>query len=393
MSIFFEDQAFEFETIRTLNYYNYQGAELGEVQGVANRITEGDFGSWYKEWYDMAEKVSALANKSLQGKHTVSAKEAFLRASNYYRTAEFFLKNDEPIRMECYKKSVDTFRQALQLMDEHGEPINIPFEDGYLSSYLFTVGKDAPTLIFVGGYDSTVEELYFAGGAAALKRGFNVLIFDGPGQGEAIRIQKTVARYDFEKPISAALDYLQDHTVIDTNQFVALLGMSLGGYYAARAAAFEKRINACILFDVFTDVWESISQKNPMMEKLASSPGTITLDSSRLDANTRWLIQNGFWVFGCKKMSELPAKIKPFTVKGIANLIECPTLLLVGTHDHFVTEDQLTYLKDHLGGPYDVHIFDTTFGAQEHCQEGNHSYAHQVMFDWTEEQLLKYKDA
>ncbi|AKG34874.1 alpha/beta hydrolase family protein [Paenibacillus durus] len=393
MGIFFEDKAFEFETIRSLNYYNYQGAEIGEVQVVASNITEGDFGSWYKEWYAMAEKVRELANQSLRGNHVVSAKEAFLRASNYYRTAEFFLRNDEPIRLECYRKSVETFRQATQLMSENCAQIDIPFEEGYLSSYLFTVDKDAPTLIFIGGYDSTVEELYFAGGAAAMKRGFNVLIFDGPGQGEALRIQKTIARYDFEKPVSAALDYLEDHTEIDTNKFVALLGMSLGGYYAARAAAFEKRIDACILFDVFTDVWESITQKNPLIEKIESNPAAITFDTSKLDANTRWLIQNGLWVFGGKELSEMPDKVKKFTVKGIAGLIDCPTLLLVGTHDHFASVHQLTYLQENLAGPYDVHIFDTSLGAQEHCQEGNHSYAHQVIFDWTEEQLLKYKDA
>ncbi|SEN29433.1 Alpha/beta hydrolase family protein [Paenibacillus sophorae] len=227
------------------------------------------------------------------------------------------MKNDEPIRLECYKKSVEAFRQAIQLMSENCAQIDIPFEDGYLSSYLFTVDKDAPTLIFIGGYDSTVEELYFAGGAAALKRGFNVLIFDGPGQGEALRIQKTVARFDFEKPVSAALDYLEDHTEIDTNKFVALLGMSLGGYYAARAAAFEKRIDACILFDVFTDAWESITQKNPIIKKVESNSAAIKFDVSKLDANTRWLIQNGLWVFGCKELSDMPDKIKKFTVKGI----------------------------------------------------------------------------
>ncbi|QWU13834.1 hypothetical protein KP014_17930 [Paenibacillus sophorae] len=65
----------------------------------------------------------------------------------------------------------------------------------------------------------------------------------------------------------------------------------------------------------------------------------------------------------------------------------------MGTNDHFASVDQLTYLKENVAGPYDIHIFDTSFGAQEHCQEGNHSYAHQIIFDWTEEQLLKYKDA
>jgi len=393
MGIFFEDKAFEFETVRTLNYYNFQGAELGEIQAIVHNIQEGDFDSWYKAWYAMAEKVSKLAEGSLRGNHNVSAREAYLRASNYYRTAEFFLKNDEPVRLECYGKSVSTFRKAMQLMTDRWEQIDIPFENGYLSSYLYTAGKDAPTLIFIGGYDSTVEELYFAGGEAARKRGFNVLIFDGPGQGEALRIQKMVARFDFEKPVSAALDYLEAHTEINTQNFVALLGMSLGGYYAARTAAFEKRIDACVLFDVFTDVWESITQKNPLFRNLDSNPAIVQkVDPSKLDGNTRWLIQNGLWVLGAGEVAELPSIIKKFTVKDIAEHIDCPTLLLVGTHDHFASDDQLTYLKDHLK-TYEVHIFDTEFGAQEHCQEGNHSHAHQVIFDWVEEQLQKYKDA
>ncbi|WP_100487787.1 alpha/beta hydrolase family protein [Sporolactobacillus pectinivorans] len=393
MGIFFEDQAFEFETIRTLNYYNYQGAEIGEVQTITNQIKEGDFTSWYNEWYGMAERVNQLADQSMKGHHFVSAKEAFLRASNYFRAAEFFLKNNEPKRIECYKKSVKAFRNAMVLVDVSYSQINIPFKGYYLSSYLYMVDKNAPTLIFIGGYDSTVEELYFAGGAAAIKRGFNVLIFDGPGQGETLRIQNVVAQYDFEKPVTAVLDYLDQHTEVNTNHFIALMGMSLGGYYAARAAAFEKRINVCILFDVFTDVWDAITEKNPFLKNIDHMQSNdMKIDLNRLDANASWLIQNGLWVFGCKNIFELPAVVKKYTVKNIADQISCPTLLLAGTHDHFASISQLDNLKEKLICPYDEFVFDTTFGAQAHCQEGNQSLASQVIFDWTEDQIKKFKE-
>jgi pimeloyl-ACP methyl ester carboxylesterase len=391
--MFFQDKSFDFETIRALNYYNDHGAEIGEISQIVKRVKEGDFESWYQGWYDMAKKVATLANQSLTGDHVVSARHGFLRASNYYRNSEFFLRNNEPKRIEAYKKSVSSFEKAMDLFDDVAvKHLHIPFEDMYLSAYLYERSEEAPTLIFIGGYDSTVEELYFSGGAAAYERGFNVLLFDGPGQGEALRIQKKCARYDFEKPVRAAIDYLEEHTDINTHRFMGLMGMSLGGYYAARAAAFESRIDACILFDVFIDVWDSIVEQNPMLKQIEGPNAKKLLakiDPAKLDGNTRWLIQNALWVFGLDNVLQIPQVVKKFSLYGVADKIKCPMLLLAGTQDHFAALTQIDYLKENLKTSYTTHIFDETFGAEQHCQEGNQSRARQVIFDWLEDQVCE----
>lgn len=96
MKLHFKDQTFSFELLRATSYAPYGGAEIGECLATAARIREGDFESWHVEWRRTAERVNAVAARALSDGHRLSAREAFLRASNYYRTAEFFLAPDDP---------------------------------------------------------------------------------------------------------------------------------------------------------------------------------------------------------------------------------------------------------------------------------------------------------
>ena len=160
---------------------------------TAKAIGEGDEDAWHREWKGLAERVHKLAQKSLAGHHKISAREAFLRASNYYRVAEFYRRadpvNDPEVRL-LSKLSRDTFLEAAALMDGPVEDVSIPYGEHQLPAYLLFVdgsGKPRPTVIYVNGFDSTREEGYFAIAAAALRRGYNILAFDGPGQGAALR--------------------------------------------------------------------------------------------------------------------------------------------------------------------------------------------------------------
>src|SRR6266851_3675518 len=94
MKLTFKDQAFSFELLRAVGYAPYGGADLGECLATAERIKEGDLESWHTEWLRTAERIQAIAEEALAKQHAISAREAFLRASNYYRTAEFFLHTD-----------------------------------------------------------------------------------------------------------------------------------------------------------------------------------------------------------------------------------------------------------------------------------------------------------
>jgi pimeloyl-ACP methyl ester carboxylesterase len=259
----FKDQSFSFETLRALGYAPYGGADIGEVTSTAGRIPDGDETAWYVEWRALAERVHADGDRSAAEGHRVSARESYLRASNYYRLCEFYLRvgssNDPEVR-EVGQLSVDSFASAARLMNPAPQPVRLPYEDTTLPGWwipadLGTVhptGGDPegprPTLLFHGGFDSTEEELYFAGGAAAARRGYHVLVFAGPGQGSALRDQKLLFRPDWEAAVTPAVDWLLARQDVDPDR-IALMGMSLGGLLATRAAATEHRVAALIAFD------------------------------------------------------------------------------------------------------------------------------------------------
>ncbi|MEC0225661.1 hypothetical protein [Paenibacillus alba] len=116
MNLVFKDQTFSFELLRTLSYAPYGGADIGECLSTAYRIEEGNFESWYTEWYKTAERIHALAIDSLERGNRISAREFYMRASNYYRTAEFFLHGNptDPRILETWGNSRNTFRQAIR---------------------------------------------------------------------------------------------------------------------------------------------------------------------------------------------------------------------------------------------------------------------------------------
>ena len=242
----FNDQSFSFETLRALGYAPYGGADIGEVTSTASRIPDGDETAWYTQWRALADRIHADADRSAAAGHSVSARESYLRASNYYRLCEFYLRvgssNDAEVR-EVGQLSVDSFACAAQLMKPAPQRVSFPYEDTTLPGWWIPAdlgtphptGGDPdgprPTLLYHGGFDSTEEELYFSGGAAAARRGYHVLAFAGPGQGSALRDQKLLFRPDWEAVVTPAVDWLLARPDVDPER-IALMGMSLGGLLA-----------------------------------------------------------------------------------------------------------------------------------------------------------------
>jgi alpha-beta hydrolase superfamily lysophospholipase len=398
MKFLFDDESFSFEALRAACFANYGGAELGEVLVTARAIPEGDEAAWHREWKATAQRVEALARQSLDGGHPVSAREAFLRASNYYRTAEFYRRDDpinDPEVKELSQLSRDTFTTAMSLFDFGFEPVSIPYEGTTLPGYLYLVddsGAPRPTVIYNNGYDSTLEESYFAIAAAALARGYNVLAFDGPGQGGALREQRLVFRPDWEAVITPVIDFALTRSEVESTQ-VSVFGYSLGGYLVARAGAFEHRIAALILDDGVYDSYAAMANSLPPFlgqwideNNDAAAIPVLTMLMAH-NTQVRWAIRNGVWAMGLDSIAELPRAFRKYTLAGVADKITAAVLVLDAENDQFFKGQAQKAAEAMTNAAVTLVTLTESEGAGEHCHMGAMSRVHQTIFDWLDAAL------
>jgi len=402
MTFLFNDESFSFEALRALAYIPYGGADIGEVTSTASRIPDGDENAWYSEWRALAERIHADGDRSAAEGHLVSARESYLRASNYYRVCEFYLRvdssNDAEVR-EVGQLSVDSFASAAQLMNPAPQRVRFPYEDTTLPGWWIPAdlgtphptGGDPdgprPTLLYHGGFDSTEEELYFAGGAAAARRGYHVLAFAGPGQGTALRDQKLYFRPDWEAVVTPAVDWLLARPDVDPDR-IALMGMSFGGLLAPRAAATEHRLAALIAYDGLYSFADTMHEMvGPEITKLlgddlvasdTKANALIKEFSSSKSVTFRPILAWAVWVFGAETPAAALRDVAPYTLEGHAPLITCPTLVLDGEND----PGHASQLYEALTCQKTYHLFPAAEGGGDHCQEGVMFRLHQVVFDW-----------
>ena len=316
-----------------------------------------------------------------------------MRASNYYRTAADFLLENPATDPEMTLLSAgqhDTFAAAADLFETPVQDVSIPYEDTTLPAYLFLVddsGAARPTIIYNSGYDSTREESYFAIAAAALRRGYNVLAFDGPGQGAVLREQKLVMRPDWEAVITPVVDYALTRGEIAAENIV-LFGYSLGGYLVARAAAFEHRVAALILDDGIHDFHAAFAGSMPPFIQSWIEEGrddvaipVLTMLSS-ISTTVLWGLRYGMWVFGADSFADLIRIAKDYTLDGIAHQIVTPTLIMDAENDHYLKGQPQLVEKALTSASTTVVTLTDAEGAGEHTHAGALGRAHQTMFDW-----------
>jgi len=400
--LFGDDPQFWYETQRTLGHSAYGGADVGEVLSTAQRIVAGDYEGWHDQWSTTAVRIAAEAQQALAGRHRVSARDGLLRASNYHRCAEFFLHGspDDPRIDAAYFQSVACFRTAAQLFDPPVEPVRIPYEGTVLHGYLYRAaaaasGEQRPTMVLHNGFDGTAEEMHFNGAVAGAERGYHVLTFDGPGQPAARHRDGLVFRPDWENVIGPVLDWLLARPEVDPTR-VGLLGLSMGGLLAPRAAAYERRLAACVAVDGVYDLGQ-VSTANfpgsrPQIEAMLradSAPHTDAAIDALMSANptARWAITHGSYVMGTPTPRAFLASYLDYTLGGgVAERITCPTLVCDAEQDLFFA-GQPEQLYDHLTCPRTLLRFTTAEGAGAHCHSGAQRTAFARIYDWLDDVL------
>ena len=395
--LLFEDTSLDFELRRILGAATTGGADVNEVLYTAAAIEPGDSDSWYEAWFGLGERIYGIGAQCLENGHPVSAREAFLRASMYYRAADFYLHGnpDDPRILEAWQKSRDSFRRGAALLDQPVETVRIPYEQTTLPGYIFKPDQsDRPrkTLIIQTGFDGTAEELYFTNAVFALQRGYNVVIFEGPGQGGAVRDQHLYFRPDWEKVVIPVVDFILTRPEFDPNK-LALLGISMGGYFAPRAAAHEHRLAALIanggIWDMSLRPGQSRAEAEQELEGVKKNPDEANQwirEAMKKSVSFRWSMENGMFTFGVKTPAEFALALSEYHMDGQAELIRCPTLIVDSLDDQFLP-GQPQMLYDALTGPKTMLTFSRRDMASSHCQEGAGFISNQRILDWLDETL------
>lgn len=384
-----------------VGYIPAGGADIGDVVAVAEAVGDGDESAFYDAFVASGDAKAVDARALLAKGRRHSARDRFLRASCMYAAAYHPLYGTptDPRLLATFDAQMSAFRTAMQLGDVPVGPVSIPFQGHDLPAYLVPAThrptEIRPLLILNNGYDATITDLYFASGVAALARGYHVLMFDGPGQGEMLYRHGVPLRADWETVIAAVVDYAETVDIVDTER-IALSGWSLGGYFAPRAASGEPRLAACIADPGQWDIAASIRMFLAAFGVSdAEHVAPADLDDAVLDqifqyilANRglRWqIVQRGFWANGVSDLRAFFQALSEFTLKDRVGEITCPTLLTSAENDPLATTTREFY--DALTCPKELLTFTAAEGAGDHCEMGNRSLLNQRVLDWLDEVL------
>lgn len=383
----------DFNYTRTIGCAEYGGASIGESFAAAAKMVDGDFNSYTQAWHDMAKRVEAKGWDCLARGHKVSAREAFMRASTYWRASQFYTSPKDPFNRTAYEHERSCFREAAKLSYPVIEVVNIPYENGQtLPGYFIrggAPGEKRPTLMSIGGGDTTTEEMYYISGIGAVRRGYNSLCFEVPGQ-KATMYENPNLHYrpDVEVPIRYAVDYLLTRPEVDADR-IALIGHSVGGYLAPRAAAFEKRLAACIaspIIPTLKDGFLSVMGFEP------SKPYPRDMESQIDPENTtaKFITESDIrWRFGHgdTTIAEWVDYLGEFTILGLEDKITCPLLQMVGEGEFSAEklEEAKLYFTKFKNPKNKFNITTAEEGGEQHCTANNLSLKHQLEMDWLDE--------
>jgi hypothetical protein len=380
MQLFFDDEAFDGQLQRSVGKSDSGMANVGECLYVASTITAGDRDSWQQAWSAFAGTLVLQGQAAEGAGHRVSARDAYLRAAEYHRQAFFFHREDldAPVLRTSYGASVQAFRAALPLLDHPAEVLS-----GDLSGYLFLPdgsGGPFPTLLHIGGYDGTAEELY-AAVPGALARGYAFAAVDGPGQGARLYHDEVVMRPDWEHVVPAMFEALAAHREVDADR-VVLVGRSFGGFLAPRGAAGEHRLAALVVDPGQFDLGSGALARLGDLADEVHDPSADATFQSLLDLpNLKALFEPRMATHGVTTVRGFLEEMLRYTSADTVGDITCPTYVTDNETD-VVSTGQGQVLFDHLVCPKAFRRFTRAEGAEGHCEGMAPVVFWTAAFDW-----------
>ena len=358
------------------------GAEIGEVHrvGLALKDRLGDDEAWFREWAAMAARLEDRGRALAQAGKRISAASYLFRSANYAHVGERFLQPKSAEGLAAYRRAVAAFRDAAAMIDRPRiEPVEVPYEGASLPALLVHPAPErvkgrAPAMVFFDGFDVTKELQYFKGVPDLAARGVACLIVDGPGNGESIRFRNLPLHHETERYARAAYEYLAARPEFDPRR-IGVMALSLGGYYAPRAAAMEQRFACCIAWGAIWDYWQTWKDR---LERIARD--------EKLSLSVPW--QHLLWVFGVATKEEALKRLEGFRLDGVAQRIRCPFLLMHGEGDAQIPLALAQRCFEAVGSEKkELKVFTRAEGGYHHCQSDNVSIGTAYMWDWAAEVL------
>ena len=357
------------------------GAKIGEIDEMCRPLREAaargeDAGTadFFTSWVKMADRLVELADEDEARGRSFSAAAKLQRASLYYQTAERMQAHGHAPRWEAFRKGQESFRRAMVQGGGPYERVEIPYAAGVIPGVLISAaarGGAAPLMVFVNGLDSSKEMLYWTGVSAALaQRGISTLHIDQPGTGEALRAHGLTAVFDTERWASKVVDYLETRADVDRG-WIGMMGLSLGGYYAPRAVAFEPRF-------ALGAVWGANHNWGEVQRRRLAREGDMPVPHY-------W--QHVRWVWGAKDMDDFMRIAEKVTLDGVLDRVKVPFLVVHGQNDRQIPLDYARQTYDQLvnSPKRELKVFTPREQGIEHVSLDNLSNARDYICDWIAE--------
>lgn len=341
---------FDFELTRILGAASSGGCDVGEFKSAVGKIKKHDAESWHAAWNEQAERAERIGDEAAAAGFREPARNAYLRASNYFRAAACLFRNDEPRVVPVSERSVANFERTARMLDGEVMIVEIPYEDGVSPTGWLCmpraearVASKTPVVLYAGGADATKEELYFLYGHTGPQLGYAVLCLEGPGQGMLLRKAKIPLRPDFEVVAGYVLDYFAD--LAQSRPELELDGPGPSGRGGAGdrgiprsscGEATDARIKACVAVDPFFSLWDLLLTRAPQSFMKLWDNGWVM--DNVLDAFTEahcrgnfqagWEMSLGKSSMGVGKSSAMLRRFKGFSLdSSILDRITCPVFL------------------------------------------------------------------
>jgi dienelactone hydrolase len=345
------------------------------LREAAARGSDAGTADLMRAWSGLTGQLVAQAEQAEAAGRTRSAGQLYARAANYLCQAERMQSAKTPGRLDTYRRVLDLQARAIARKDPRITRVEVPYDGTALPAYFSQAPAAddgaAPVMIMWNGLDSTKEHMYASGHWAELAdRGISCLMVDCPGSGEALRLQGLTARVDTEAWAGACVDYLLTRSDVDPAA-IGLAGWSLGGYYAPRAAAFEKRLALVVAWGANHD-WGAVQRRRLQREGERPVPHY-------------W--EHVLWVWGHDDLQEFIEFADQVNLDGVAEQITVPFLIAHGAGDRQIPLEYAhrSYDQAVASPKRELRVFTVEEGGAEHIGLDHLPHVSAYIADWVAE--------